>query len=138
MPENYKYNPAKKEQPEPKLKIASDYVNLDSNPNFSSSILELDNDEPIVNPDQVFVDPFQPLFLPSAPKQKTIIPEPTVYSISDLIKKTAASYLDILDDLVIKGDFSTETFLKDQRGISVAIFLIVLAVFFAFFNTIEI
>lgn len=57
------------------------------------------------------------------------------FSVKVFLNKVANSYIDILTDL-INGKISTDTFTKDFRTISLALLMIIISVFFVFFQSV--
>ena len=125
-------------------RINSSYVNLDPNLDLNATSLEeLDSMENnlVLNNDNIYVDPFQPLFLAGSGNGRSS----QKGGVSDggnpvlkLFTSIADSYLDIINDLST-GQYSgiSDLLLKGSRGIAVALIFILISVFFVFFNQIE-
>jgi hypothetical protein len=128
--------------------INSPYIDLNPNVNLNAtSLKDLDDYEEqeneIINEDNIYVDPFKPLFLPTAKiaTPTPIIPKKRKYfdmTLSECLTNISNSYLNIIDDLLANRytDIS-DLLLKESRGFAVAILLIFLAVFFVFFTPFE-
>lgn len=130
-------------QNERKLQVNSVYPDLDPNVNLNSTTLDdldLIEENKVINTENIYVDPFKPLFLPTFnkdeykdkpnTKNKKII-------ISDFLSEIANSYVNILDDL-ISGNYEdvSELLLKGNRGIATGLLLIIISIFFIFFNNV--
>lgn len=131
-------------QNERKLQVNSVYPDLDPNVNLNSTTLQdLDQIEEteVINNENIYVDPFKPLFLPTFNKnkkqEKNIENNIKKMTISDFLTEIANSYIFILDDL-ISGNYEdvSELLLKENRGIATALLLIIISIFFIFFNNI--
>lgn len=125
--------------------VSSPYIDLNPDVNLNATRLEdlddfEDNQNEIINQDNIYVDPFQPLFLPSArikrepvttPKKQ----EPLNMTISEFFKDISNSYVNILDDLLSNNYTDlTDLLLKNNRGLAFGVLLIVIALFFVFFS----
>lgn len=129
------------------LQVNSVYPDLNPNVDLNSTTLQdLDQMEEteVINTENIYVDPFKPLFLPTFNKKddengkvQTKIKSIKNLSISDFLSEIANSYIYILDDL-ISGNYSdiSELLLKENRGIATALLLIIISIFFIFFNNI--
>lgn len=103
----------------------------------ATSLQELDL---IENTDNIYVDPFKPLFLaPSVKKEATITPKPKRnldLTISQFLQKISDSFVDILNDLLDNNyDSISDLLLRNDRGIAVAILLIFISLFLIFFTS---
>lgn len=128
----------------------SKYANLDPNLALDSTNIKdldmLEDKDVIINQDNIFVDPISdPLFLPtfnSTTQKKVSTKQQKSFSemsLSEFLQNIAMSYIDILND-ILQGNCKSinDLLLKDTRGIAVALLLIIISVFFVFFNQIEI
>lgn len=153
----YNYKPKKKvrfkyqlndiDHQENFINVKSDYTpDLPNTPNTqeipgSTDINSLDDpvhDNIYINQDNVYVDPFKPLFLKSA---KDIEPKKIRkfdMSLLEFLNNVSNSYIDIINDIV-SNDFTdlSDLFLTKDRGIAIAVFFIVIAIFFTFFIPFE-
>lgn len=131
-------------QNERNLQVNSVYPDLDPNVDLNSTTLqdldEMEQNE-VINTENIYVDPFKPLFLPTFNKKDDKVQEKIKsiknLSISDFLTEIANSYIYILDDL-ISGDYTdlSELLLNENRGIATALLLIIISIFFIFFNNI--
>lgn len=129
-------------QNERELQVNSIYPDLDPNVNLNSTTLQdLDQIEEteVINNENIYVDPFKPLFLPTFNKKQDKLQKQKInkMTISDFLTEIANSYIFILDDL-ISGNYEdvSELLLKENRGIATALLLIIISIFFIFFNNI--
>lgn len=137
---------------ERKLQVNSVYPDLNKDVDLNATTLDdLDHMEEnitenieenmVINNDNIYVDPFKPLFLPTFNKEKvnkiSKINSIKNMSISDFLSEIANSYIYILDDL-ISGNYEdiSELLLKENRGIATALLLIIISIFFIFFNNV--
>lgn len=131
---------------EPKLgikaRISSDYVDLKPDLNLNATSLdELDDtatNEELINTENIYVDPFKPLFLPSSSKKQEKTNTKTEnkdISIKKLMSNISNNYLDIIEDL-LNNNYSgvDDLLLRNDRGLSVGILFIIIALFFVFFT----
>jgi hypothetical protein len=133
-----------RETPENFINVKSDYMpdtpDTQSIPG-STDINSLDDpvhDNLYINQDNIYVDPFKPLFLSGTPN-----PEPKKIrkfdmSLLEFLNNISNSYIDIINDLV-SNNFTdlSDLFLKNDRGIAIAVFFIVISIFFTFFIPFE-
>lgn len=127
--------------------INSPYIDLNPDVNLNSTRLEdlddfEDNQNEIINQDNIYVDPFKPLFLPSAKIKKEQVIEPkkqlSDMTISEFIKGISNSYMNIIDDLLSNNyNDLTDLLLKENRGLAFGVLLIIIAIFFVFFSPFE-
>ena len=102
----------------------------------ATSLEELDL---IDNTNNIYVDPFKPLFLAPSLKPKNI-PPPTKkdyldLTINEFTEKMAYSFIGILNDLLDNNYTSmSDLLLKNDRGIAVSILFIFISLFLIFFT----
>lgn len=127
---------------EPKLgikqKINSDYVDLSPDVNLNATSLDELDEETIVNTENIYVDPFKPLFLHSSPKKRKHKEDDTKdkdISIKKFMGNISNDYLNIIEDL-LNNNYNgvDDLLLKGDRGLSVGILFIIIAIFFVFFT----
>jgi hypothetical protein len=123
------------------INVKSDYIpDTQSIPGSTDINLFEDpvHDNLYINQDNIYVDPFKPLFLSGTPK-----PEPKTIrkfdmSLLEFLNNISNSYIDIINDGV-SNNFTdlSDLFLKNDRGIAIAVFFIVISIFFTFFTPFE-
>lgn len=145
----FKYQPNDIDIQEKFINVKSDYTpdipNIQEIPG-STDINSLDDpvhDDLYINQDNIYVDPFKPLFLKSAKDSNIQDADPEKVrkfdmSLLEFLNNISNSYIDIINDLV-SNDFTdlSELFLTKDRGIAIAVFFIVISIFFTFFIPFE-
>jgi len=102
----------------------------------ATSLEELDL---IDNTNNIYVDPFKPMFLAPTLKQNKIVTPPPKgnldLTINEFSEKISGSILGIINDL-LDGNYSgiSDLLLKNDRGIAVAILFIFISLFLIFFT----
>lgn len=116
-----------------KKKITSQYID-DENTDFigTKTLDEIDAiQKMVINQDNIYVDPFKPLFLPVLPEPDALNSKTKTISnmnltIKDFLELISEGFIDIINDL-IEGNYTsiTDLLLKENRGLTVAIFFII-------------
>jgi hypothetical protein len=123
--------------------ISSPYIELNPNVNLNATTLEdlddfEDSQNELINQDNIYVDPIQPLFLPKfnpdKGNKKVEKKKHLDMSVGEFLQDISKSYLDIIDD-TIEGNYKDfqDLLLKNNRPLAIALLLIILSIFFVFF-----